>query len=478
MRFKGTFILLIVCVGFAAFLYFYEYRGGEQRAKAEQEENVVWKVASEDVQQLDLIFPDEHITAVRTGDGLWKITSPRELEADSEEVNRLAGSAADISREGIVEENASDLVPFGLDPAVRTLSLRMKDGNIREIRFGRNNPTGSSTYAALPGKGQVFLVANYVAETFNKKIEDLRNHAILSFDQFETQSLEVQSSKGVVSLAKENDQWWLQGKVRWRAESSSVSSLLGDLANSRIKEFFDEDPAVYAGLGLDKPTADVRLTVGKDKAIKHLAIGMEKSKLVKKGQGKAAPQPEEQATESVELYIARDDSRQELFFVDKDFLDKLLKSPADLRDKTLAVFPRWDIDAITISHPNGIISLTKAESGADWLLGEAKKKAKLDAVNEILDALEKDVTGFVDQPGPLSGYGLDAPLAHVTLKQGGTVVADCIFGKDAKENAYVQVQGEPYVKTVDMEVLEKLVRIEADYLEPETDAAPGAETKK
>ena len=225
-------------------------------------------------------------------------------------------------------------------------------------------------------------------------------------------------------------------------------------------------------------TVDVRLTVGKDKAIKHLAIGIEKSKLMKKGQGKPPVQAKEEATDSGALYIARDDSRQDLFFVDKEFVDKLLKSPSDLRDKTLAVFPRWDINSITVTNPSGTINLAKAETGGDWLLGEAKKKAKLDAVNEIFDALEKNATGFVDAPGPLSGYGLDAPVVHVVLKQDGKAVADCIFGNDAKGNVYAQVQGEPYLKIIDKEILDKLIRPEADYLEPEAAAAPGAETKK
>ncbi len=54
MRFKGTLVLLLLCVGLGAFLYFYEIKGGEQRDKAKQEEKVIWKVPGDDVQQLDL----------------------------------------------------------------------------------------------------------------------------------------------------------------------------------------------------------------------------------------------------------------------------------------------------------------------------------------------------------------------------------------------------------------------------------------
>ena len=111
----------------------------------------------------------------------------RALDADSDELNRLASSAADMSRESVIEPNASDLAKFGLNPAEATLSFKMKDGAERKIRFGQNNPTGSSTYAVLDGKNEVFLVPTYTASTFKKKLTDLRNRSILKFEQFETQ---------------------------------------------------------------------------------------------------------------------------------------------------------------------------------------------------------------------------------------------------------------------------------------------------
>ena len=478
MRFKGTLILLIICAGLGAFLYFYEFKGAEERTKAKQEENVVWKVPGADVSQLDLITPEQHVTAIRTGDQRWQITAPRPLEADADELNRLANSAAEISRERVVDENAGNLAQFGLDPAQIAVAIKTKDGKAHEIRFGQNSPSGESTYAALKGQNQVFLVTSYVASGFNKKLDDLRSHAILGFEQYETQTLDLKNAKGTLALAKEGDRWWIQGKDRWAADSSAVNSLLGDIANGRLKEFFDENPDDYAGLGLDKPLVDVRLTVGKDKAIKHLQIGLEKSKMVKKGQSRAKPAEKKTAEETTAagagLYIARDESRAELFFVDKEYVDKLLKTPGDLRDKTLAFFQRTDIDAVTVTNAKGTVSLARPQAGADWLVGQGKKKAKWDAVSEIFDALEKPVKGFVDAPGALSNYGLDQPSAHVVLKQGAQVRVDCIVGKEAKDGVYVQVKGEPYVKIAEKEVREKLGKGEADYLEPPPPPPPPA----
>jgi uncharacterized membrane protein len=158
-------------------------------------------------------------------------------------------------------------------------------------------------------------------------------------------------------------------------------------------------------------------------------------------------------------------------------VDKFLKTPSDFRDKALAAFQRWDVDSIVLTNAKGTVSFTKAQGGGDWLVGDAKKKAKWDAVNELFDALEKPVKGFVDEPGAPSKYGLDNPAAHIVLKQGGAVKVDCKFGKDAKEGVYAQVQGEPYVKIADKESLDKMGKGESDYLEPPPPPAPAAPKK-
>jgi hypothetical protein len=469
MRFRGTLLLLVVSAAVGAYVYFYEIKPGDRATKAKLEENRIWKVEAGDIQQLDLTYPERRITAIRRGEKQWKITEPKPLEADSDALEGLAGSAADISRENVLETDASDLSRFGLNPAQVTVDIKLKDGKQRTILFGTNNPTGSSTYAAIPGKKEVLLVASYVASNFNKKLEDLRNRNVLTFNRVDAQGADLDSSKGKLQLTKESDQWWVQGpKSKWAADSSAVNGILGDLSSGKIKEFAD-DGADYVNPGFDKPTADVRVIVGANKAIKHLVIGTERSKLLKKGE---KPKP---AADASEMYLARDDSRPELFFVDKELLGKLLKSPDDVRDKALASFQRWDIDSINLTNSKGTFTLAKSGTGADWLLGDAKKKAKWDAVNGILDALEKQVKGYVDNPAVPATYGLDKPVATVILKQGGTVKVDCAFGKEATGGVYAQLKGEPTVKVADKESLDMLNKGEAEFEEP---AAPSTPAKK
>jgi hypothetical protein len=467
MRFKGTLILLLVCLALGGYLYFYEIKGGEKREKAKQAENQIWKVDDKNIQEIDLASSSQRITAVRKNDKEWVLTAPQQWDADSDELNRLATSASNLRREEALDQRVADLSKFGLDPAQSSLKLKTKDGMEYAVDFGNNNPGRNYAYARLSNQKTVFLVASATASAFNKKVEDLRNHSIMSFEQPEAQTLSIKGPKGNFELIKDStDHWWLAGAGKRAADSPEIRGILNTLSMGKIKEFFNENAGDYLNAGLDKPFIDISLTYGKNKAIKHLLIGTEKSKLRKKGK-------QESKTENPslpEMYLAKDESRPDLFFVEKEFVDKLLKSPNDLRDKALAPFQRWDIDSITLTNTKGNYSFTK--SGGEWFLSSAKKKAKWDAINGILDAMEKPVKEWIDKPASLSTYGLDKPLIHVVLKQGNNVMVDCSLGKAAKDGIYSQVQGDSSVKIADPEGFTILDRAGPDFVETPAAAVP------
>jgi hypothetical protein len=470
MRFKSTLILLAICLLLGGYVYFYEIKGGEQRTKAKEAENQIWKLDANSIQQIDLSSPGLLISAARQKNADWVLTAPNKYEADSDELGRLANSASNIRRESVIEPNATDLAKFGLSPARSGLKIKTKDGKQYAIDFGSNNPTGSSAYAVIPGKKEVFLVATAVVGTFDKKTDDLRNHRILSFNQPDVQTLSLKSSKSDLQLTKDSsDRWWISGKDTIAADSPGIRGILNALSMGRIKEFFNEAPEEYKTLGMDKPTVDILFTCGKDRAPKHLVIGPAKSSLIKKSQNGTAKAAADSSL--TEMYLAKDESRPDLFFVDKETVDKLLKTRNDVRDKSLASVQRWDVDFISLTNTKGAFSFSK--SNGEWFVAGTANKAKWDGINAILDALEKPVREWIDSPSSPSTYGLDKPAIHVIMKQVGTVLADCSLGKAAKNGIYAQIKGDFSVKVADPDGLSALDKGAADLVE-----APVAPAKK
>jgi hypothetical protein len=476
MRFKGTLILFFVCLVLGGYLYFYEIRGSEEREKAKQAENQIWAIEDKDIQQMDFVFPERTITAVRQDEEEWILTAPRRLVADSEELNRLAGSASKIERESTVNPEATDLKKYGLDPAQSSLKLKTKDEKEFSIAFGSNNPTGNSVYAVLPGNSEVFLVGNSVADTFDKSLNDLRNHSVLSFNQPEVQTLHIKRPGGDIRLAKdEDDRWWIEGTDRIAADSPGIRGILNAVSMASIEEFFDENVDEYVNLGLDKPYIDLNLTYGPDKAIKNLIIGANKSKIRSKtgtlySQKGSSQEEDASADSSAERYLARDKSREDLFFVEKDLVDKLLQPLNDLRDKALASFQRWEIDSISLTNANGSFAFNK--SGGEWFWNDTEKKANWEGINAILDAVEKPVRAWIDKPAAAKSYGLDSPAIHVIFKEGSEVIVDASLAKNDEGTVYALLEGESSVKVADPESFSTLEMNEDDFTEeePEPDA--------
>jgi hypothetical protein len=464
MRFKGTFLLLIIALAFGSYLYFYEFKGSEQREKEKLAKNQIWTLQGKSILRIDLISPDLHIAAERKGENEWTLRSPQTWEGDSAELNSLADSAANLLRENIIESEAADLTKFGLNPARSGLRLKTKEGKEYAIDFGINNPAGTFTYALIPGKKEVFLVTAAAAGSFIKKIEDLRNHTILNFEPREVQSLSLKTPKGNIELIKDSaDRWWFKRPEKRAADAPQVRGILNALSMGKIKEFFNNPTENYINPGIDGSIIDASLTYGPNTASKRLLIGTEKAKLRQKASAKtnSADKPAADSI-SASLYLAKDESRPDIFFVEKDLVDKLLLSPNDVRDKALASFQRWDVDSMILINSNGTFHFAK--SGGEWFLGAAKK-AKWDAINGLMDALEKPVKEWIDAPASNSSYGTDKPAIRIILKMGTTVLIDCSLGKAARDGIYAQIAGDPSIKVADPEGLHLLNRTESDFLE-------------
>ncbi|MDR0842306.1 MAG: DUF4340 domain-containing protein [Acidobacteriota bacterium] len=469
MRFKGTLALLLVVIVFGGYIYFYEYKGGAEREAAKKTENQIWRFDAGDIVRVDLTTPDAAMIAERE-DGQWTITSPHLWRAEIAELDRLVSSAATLNREGVVEENATNLAQFGLAPASLSLRMKAKDGKEYGIDFGFGNPSGNSIYSALAGSAEVFLVASSASADFGRKPEAFRDRKVFKFERAGVQGVILRNPKGVVRLEKDkDDRWWFAGSEKREAGGAEVREMLNALDLGKIAEFFDDDVDQYENATLDAPMIDVVLTFGPDKALKRFVIGPEKSTLKKKGAQTAAQTTTEGETPAPadrEMFLARDDSRPELFFADKELVDKLSLSASDLRDKALVSFQRWDVDGIELENSKGRFQFVKTDG--DWVLQGSKRKAKWDeinGINGILDALEKPVKKWIDDPASLANYGMEQPTIRIVLKKGSETIAECRFGASTPDGVYAKVSGDSSIKVADPEGLELLDKAEADYLE-------------
>jgi hypothetical protein len=441
MRFKGTAALFLVFVVLGGYVYLTEFRGKEERQKQEQAKKKVFPVEDKDVTEITLIYPDRTITGVKKGEKQWQITAPPGVEADSDEWEQLASNIPRIEREDTVAQNVQDLAQFGLKEPPVKLSAKTKDGKTLELLFGSENPKKTYNYATVPTGNDVFLTASNWAKTFTKTVSDLRNKKILEFETDDIDNVKVVEGAKELEAQKSGEDWQLKKPLDAKADNSEVSSFISSMRFARVNSF--PDPPVDAKTaGLEPPLVRITLHDGKAKADRAVLIGK---------------------TSSVDRYYARDASRDTIFIIDKEIVDKSRKPVFDWRDKSITKLDRDKIDKVEIVRIADTLALLKA--GSDWKLPD-EKKLQWDKVSGMLNALDfEKAKDIIDAPKALSIYGLDKPKLEVVLRQGSNELVRIAFGNESKmpEGIYLKTSDNPAVKVASKDMFDKF-NVKADDL--------------
>jgi hypothetical protein len=244
-----------------------------------------------------------------------------------------------------------------------------------------------------------------------------------------------------------------------------VDGVLAKLRSVRAKSFPSEDStADSVKYGFDKPVAELILSIGADKAKKTLQVSSVEDGGVKKGYARlveGGPIAEVDATLGTEL----------------------LKTAADMRDKTLTAFDREKLGKIEVSSAGGekITLLRTKEKGADGgenvhlaLAGHSEplRNEKITTAFNTLSSLK--ALAIADETGANTAkYGLDKPqFTLVGFDAAGQEAVKLAVGLVTGSRYYVQKSGSPRVYEVEKATLDQLPRTAEDVIAPPPSPPP------
>ena len=72
----------------------------------------------------------------------------------------------------LLDEQPTDLAPYGLDAPPTTIAVDLKDGRTINVLIGAATPDGSNNYAQVEGFPEVFTVFSGWRDSLVKLIED------------------------------------------------------------------------------------------------------------------------------------------------------------------------------------------------------------------------------------------------------------------------------------------------------------------
>jgi len=80
---RNTLILAVIVAALGAFLYFYEIRGGEERAEAEDAAKRLFQgISAEEIESIALLASGGERVRLERSERGWRITEPVQFPAD------------------------------------------------------------------------------------------------------------------------------------------------------------------------------------------------------------------------------------------------------------------------------------------------------------------------------------------------------------------------------------------------------------
>jgi hypothetical protein len=433
---RTTLALAALVAALAGFYYYAEVKGGWQTKK---EGTRLLEVTQESVQALRITGGQATVETVRE-EGGWRLTAPVQDRADAAKVDSLIADLlrATIERTYDVPEQA--LKEYGLAPPAYTIALTLKEeAEPVLLEVGDRAPSGISAYARRPGEGKVLLVSSTVRSQAETRPSDLRDKTLLAVERDTVQRIVLTRGAATATLDRDGNAWRLSGAVRGRADPNRVEDLLREVTGRGIKEFVAEAPSNLPAYGLAPPTARIALSTDEKAPPQTLLLGRpDKAKGgVYARRGEASP----------------------VLLLEERVAKAIPERLQDLRDRTLLLFSREQVEAVSLASPKGEVEMQ--HTGGKW---EIVKPERLPADPKEVDRLLADLTfaraqDFLADPGAdIKRFGLVPAALTVTLKEQGKEPVRLLLARPEKGRAAAAVEPERSVVSVEARLFTDLVK--------------------
>jgi Domain of unknown function (DUF4340) len=341
-----------------------------------------------DVKQVEVQHRDGETTVVkRDASGKWSITAPQPLAADQSAVSAVTTAASSLSSDRLVDENATNLPSYGLDPPLLTVTLTMADGKTHILRIGEDTPTGGDAYAMLDGDKRLFTIASFGKTSLDKQSKDLREKHLLMFDQDKLSRVELEpAGKPPLEFGRAGTDWQILKPKPMRADGFQVDELVRKLKDAAMDAAETDPKAAAAAFASGQKTAIAKVT------------GAEGTQTL-------------EVRKSKDDYYAKSSMLDGAYKITKEVGDGLDKSLEDFRNKKVFDFGFNDPNRIEIK--DGAQSKVIEKSGENWTSGG--KTMDSISVQNLIDKLrDLAATKFADSGSTTPGASTNLELTVVS----------------------------------------------------------------
>ncbi len=416
-RWKKTAILLVLFIGLGAYTWFFE-RGEVVKGP------IALRLNPETIVAVDIERKQEprHLRLVRKGKSWW-MEKPIATAADSSAVKSLVERFKVLKIEKELDKSAEEKPEFGLKTPSATVTVTDEKGRHYTVTLGNKTPTGTGVYAIVKGREQPIVVTSWLLDDAQKPPTEYRDKKLMPFRKERVRKIAL-ISKGqtMVLEATGKKEWKISQPIQTPADSQAVENILDRLSGLQAKEFVSEKPTPKEldQYQLSQPTAEWQVWVkGRARPLRLLI-------------GKQDPKKKTR-------YFAQSHRFPAVVEIDEWEAKELRKDISYFRSKKIVTLEKDRVERLVLKAAGRAVELVKKKEGEEerWQMVKPRPlPADSWRVDDLLWTVEgMEAREFLDRPGDLKQYELDAPDVELTVyekgrKEGKTVWLS-IRGKEA-----------------------------------------------
>lgn len=396
MQSRGLLIGVVALAALSGLLWWSDKKANDEAKNPAKDSKSVklLSVAASDV--VDVVVQHKNESAVHLVKNVaankWELVSEPKFLIENDAAMTLATNAGTVSSDKLIDDNATDFIQYGLDPAQITLELQDKGGKIHKLLIGDETPVGNLFYVRLPNEKKVYTIPNYTKTGFDKSANDLRDKRLLIVDDAKLSKLELVKKAETLEFSKSAKSIWQMVKPKaYRTDTVVVDGLYNKAREAKLDSALSEElKKTYA---TQFASAPVLATLKATDTAGTQQIEVRKSK--------------------ENLYLAKSSSVPGIYKVADELGAVLDKSLDGYRTRKLLDFGFEDPTRIQILA-GGKASLLE-HKGEDWLLNGKKLDAA--TVTPLIEGLRSlSALNFVE-----SGFTTAIFEATVTQSDGKSI---------------------------------------------------------
>ncbi|HET8946122.1 MAG TPA: DUF4340 domain-containing protein [Candidatus Polarisedimenticolia bacterium] len=399
----GPVAAVLLLAVFGGYAWFKDYRGADERKKAEESKDKLFRFERADLKAITLTGKNGAIRLERSGED-WVLRQPIEAPAEKDAVEGVLSSLEMAKVERRLGPG-DDLKTYALAPPQGTVTVETTGGPPQTLALGDQAPLGGTWFALVDdGKGQggkeVAVVSAAAGDLASKDLLSLRDKSLLAFDPWKVMGLTIERGRETITLQKPAEGWKLAQPVEAPADGPAITDLLSALERARATKFVVEK-ATDADLkahGFVPPAA--RVTI--------LQEGWDTAKTIEFGAEEAGARQ------------ARTVGKDGIVALLPEFWTKLTAPAGDLRRKDVLGVGQYRVRSVSASRDGGpALVLTKGAENTWNATGLATGPVKYDSVDLLLRRLsDVKAVAFEDHPTEAQKNAFAAkPPLDLTLEE-------------------------------------------------------------